>query len=197
MTSSGHKKVIQNHQEPKKFRNFFIFINLVTTRSAEGSWTVRSTLCPFHWRVFLLAVHIWCRAVIQLSIFRSQQSINCTCRHWAQLPCHVQNFVVTTLHESRRNENETSTLFDYDGNQLVKRALHRDPDQSHWGWSWAQAPLTPSNWSALYRGRGSPVMSCIFLKANNAQQSSGGCAGFNVRLKSYLVLISNFISTNE
>ena len=61
----------------------------------------------------------------------------------------------------------------------------------------AQAPLTPSNWSALYRGRGSPVMSCIFLKANNAQQSSGGCAGFNVRLKSYLVLISNFNSTNE
>ena len=48
----------------------------------------------------------------------------------------------------------------------------------------SQAPLTPSNWSALYRGRGSPVMSCIFLKANNAQQSSDGCAGFNVRLKS-------------
>ena len=60
-----------------------------------------------------------------------------------------------------------------------------------------QAPLTPSNWSALYRGRGSPVMSCIFLKANNAQQSSGGCAGFNVRLKSYRVLIFNFNSTNE
>ena len=40
-------------------------------------------------------------------------------------------------------------------------------------------------------------MSCIFLKANNAQQSSGGCARFNVRLKSYLVLISNFNSTNE
>ena len=27
-----------------------------------------------------------------------------------------------------------------------------------------QAPLTPSNWSALYRGRGSPVMSWILLK---------------------------------
>ena len=37
----------------------------------------------------------------------------------------------------------------------------------------AQAPLTPSNWSALYRGRGSPVMSWILLKANNAQQASG------------------------
>ena len=36
-----------------------------------------------------------------------------------------------------------------------------------------QAPLTPSNWSALYRGRGSPVMSWIFLKANNGQQASG------------------------
>ena len=38
---------------------------------------------------------------------------------------------------------------------------------------WPQAPLTPSNWSALYRGRGSPVMSWISLKANNAQQTSG------------------------
>ena len=28
-----------------------------------------------------------------------------------------------------------------------------------------QAPLTPSNWSALYRGRGSPVMSWILLPA--------------------------------
>ena len=36
-----------------------------------------------------------------------------------------------------------------------------------------QAPLTPSNWSALYRGRGSPVMSWILLKANNGQQASG------------------------
>ena len=61
----------------------------------------------------------------------------------------------------------------------------------------AQAPLTPSNWSALYRGRGSPVMSGILLKANNAQQSSGGCAGFNVRSKIYLVLIFIFNSTNE
>ena len=64
-------------------------------------------------------------------------------------------------------------------------------------WTEAQAPLTPSNWGALYRGRGSPVMSWIFLKANNAQRSSGGWAGFNVRLKSYLVLIFNFNSTNE
>ena len=37
----------------------------------------------------------------------------------------------------------------------------------------AQAPLSPSNWSALYRCRGSPVMSRILLKANNAQQASG------------------------
>ena len=37
----------------------------------------------------------------------------------------------------------------------------------------AQAPLTPSNWSALYRGRGSPVMSWILLKGNNGQQASG------------------------
>ena len=36
-----------------------------------------------------------------------------------------------------------------------------------------QAPLTPSNWSALYRGRCSPVMNWILLKANNAQQASG------------------------
>ena len=36
-----------------------------------------------------------------------------------------------------------------------------------------QAPLTPSNWSALYRGRGSPVISWILLKANNGQQASG------------------------
>ena len=36
-----------------------------------------------------------------------------------------------------------------------------------------QAPLTPSNWSALYRGRGSPVMSWILPKANNGQQASG------------------------
>ena len=63
--------------------------------------------------------------------------------------------------------------------------------------SMPQAPLTPSNWSALYRGRGSPVMSWILLKANNAQQSSGGCARFNVRLKSDLVLIFNFNSTNK
>ena len=40
-------------------------------------------------------------------------------------------------------------------------------------WSKPQAPLTPSNWSALYRGRGSPVMSCTLLKANNGQQASG------------------------
>ena len=60
-----------------------------------------------------------------------------------------------------------------------------------------QSPLTPSNWSALCRGHGSPVMSWILLKANNAQQSNGGCAGFNVRFKSYLVLIFNFNSTNE
>ena len=33
--------------------------------------------------------------------------------------------------------------------------------------------LTPSNWSALYRGGGSPVMSWILLKANNGQQASG------------------------
>ena len=36
-----------------------------------------------------------------------------------------------------------------------------------------QAPLTPSDWSALYRGRGSPVMGWILLKANNGQQASG------------------------
>ena len=36
-----------------------------------------------------------------------------------------------------------------------------------------QAPLWPSNWSALYRGRGSPVMSWIIFKANNGQQASG------------------------
>ena len=36
-----------------------------------------------------------------------------------------------------------------------------------------QAPLTPSNWSALYRGRSSPVMSWILLKANNGQEASG------------------------
>ena len=36
-----------------------------------------------------------------------------------------------------------------------------------------QARLTPSNWSALYRGGGSPVMSWILLKANNGQQVSG------------------------
>ena len=36
-----------------------------------------------------------------------------------------------------------------------------------------QAPLTPSNWSALYRGRGSPVMSWILLKTNDGQQASG------------------------
>ena len=42
-----------------------------------------------------------------------------------------------------------------------------------WLLSTPQAPLTPSNWSALYRGRGSPVMSWIFLKANNGQQASG------------------------
>ena len=35
-----------------------------------------------------------------------------------------------------------------------------------------QAPLTPSNWSVLYRGRGPPVMSWILLKANNGQQAS-------------------------
>ena len=40
-------------------------------------------------------------------------------------------------------------------------------------WAEPQAPLTPSNWSALYRGRGSPVMSWILLKANNAQRASG------------------------
>ena len=73
---------------------------------------------------------------------------------------------------------------------LVAGALRRQMLRS-------QAPLTPSNWGALYRGRGSPIMSWIFLKANNAQQSSGGWAGFNVRLKSYLVLIFNFNSTNE
>ena len=38
---------------------------------------------------------------------------------------------------------------------------------------WSQAPLTPSNRSALYRGRGSPVMSWILLKANNGQQAAG------------------------
>ena len=37
----------------------------------------------------------------------------------------------------------------------------------------AQAPLTPSNWSALYQGRGLPVMSWILLKANNGQQAPG------------------------
>ena len=37
---------------------------------------------------------------------------------------------------------------------------------------WPQAPLSPSNWSALCRGRGSPVMSWILLKANNGQQAS-------------------------
>ena len=36
----------------------------------------------------------------------------------------------------------------------------------------SQAPFT-SNWSALYRGCGSPVMSWILLKANNGQQASG------------------------
>ena len=40
-------------------------------------------------------------------------------------------------------------------------------------WAGPQAPLTPSNWSALYRGRGSPVMSWIFLKANNGQLDPG------------------------
>ena len=40
-------------------------------------------------------------------------------------------------------------------------------------WLRPQAALTPSNWSALYRGRGSPVMSWILLKANNGQQASG------------------------
>ena len=39
--------------------------------------------------------------------------------------------------------------------------------------SGAQAPLSPSNWSALYRGCGSPVMSGILLKANKGQQASG------------------------
>ena len=39
--------------------------------------------------------------------------------------------------------------------------------------AWSQAPLTPSNWSALYRGRGSPAMSWILLKANSGQQASG------------------------
>ena len=37
----------------------------------------------------------------------------------------------------------------------------------------ATGPLSPSNWSALYRGHGSPVMSGILLKANNGQQASG------------------------
>ena len=41
------------------------------------------------------------------------------------------------------------------------------------GRSTPQAPLTPSNWSALYRGRGSPVMSWIYLKANNGQLDPG------------------------
>ena len=39
--------------------------------------------------------------------------------------------------------------------------------------SGSQAPLTPSNWSTLYRGRVSPVMSWILLKANKGQQASG------------------------
>ena len=36
-----------------------------------------------------------------------------------------------------------------------------------------QASLSPSNWSALYRGLGSLVMSWILLKANNGLQTSG------------------------
>ena len=36
----------------------------------------------------------------------------------------------------------------------------------------SHAPLSPSNWSALYWGCGSPVMSWILLKANNGLQTS-------------------------
>ena len=62
----------------------------------------------------------------------------------------------------------------------------------------SQAPLTPSNWSALYRGRGSPFMSWILLSQGQQRElSSGVCTGCNARLKSDLVLISNFNSTNE
>ena len=40
------------------------------------------------------------------------------------------------------------------------------------GWPHSQAPLTPSNWSALNGGRGSPVTSWILLKAHNGQHAS-------------------------
>ena len=40
------------------------------------------------------------------------------------------------------------------------KPLHHSANTQHK----PQAPLTPSNWSALYRGRGSPVMSWILLK---------------------------------
>ena len=35
-----------------------------------------------------------------------------------------------------------------------------------------QAPLTPSNWSALYRGRGSPVMSSIILQHGEVRDTN-------------------------
>ena len=60
--------------------------------------------------------------------------------------------------------------------QLRRRRSERNPNHMSCHavlLPWPQAPLTPSNWSALYRGRGSPVMSCIFLKANNGQLDPG------------------------
>ena len=59
------------------------------------------------------------------------------------------------------------------GEFCAPSALPHQPGDPRHGRYVPQAPLTPSNWSALYRGRGSPVMSLIFLKANNGQLDPG------------------------
>ena len=47
-----------------------------------------------------------------------------------------------------------------------------------WGHLQPQAPLTPSNWGALYRGRGSPVMRWILLSPTTDSRHQGWALKF-------------------
>ena len=83
---------------------------------------------------------------------------------------HIHTHIHTYIHTHIHKNIHTPCLFF----SLTEGVIFESQDVTRIGnWSQAQAPLTPSNWSVLYRGRGSPVMSWILLKANNGQQASG------------------------